>query len=75
MEEIKKLINDLRTLIEQRFAEVKTLLSQSQTTGVKKKRKLNAYQLFMKECMKEEIGTSPERFARCVAKYREKKNG
>ncbi len=78
MEEIKKLILDLIGLIKQEFAEIKNLLqSQLQSQGtVKKKRKLSAYQLFMKECIKKEAGTIPERFTKCVAKYREmKKSG
>ena len=73
MEEIKKIISDLKALVEQRFAELKTLLSQSQTVTTKKKRKLNAYQLFMKDCLKQETGSYPERFTKCAAKYKELK--
>jgi len=78
MEEIKKLILDLIGLIKQEFAEIKSLLqSQLQSQGtVKKKRKLSAYQLFIKKCIREETGTFPERIAKCAAKYREmKKSG
>jgi len=78
MDEVKQLIKNLTALIEQRFTEIKHILqstlNQSSPIGkVKKKRKLNAYQLFMRECVKNETGTYPERFSKCATKYKEKK--
>ena len=76
MEEIKKLIKSLTSLIEQRFEELKILLQSQPVKKEKRKRKLSAYNLFMKECLKKETGTYPERFAKCAAKYKKlKKNG
>ena len=76
MEEIKKTLEDLRVLIEQGFAEIKSLISTSQLAPVKKKRKAGKYALFMKGCLTElkgKPGTQPEKFIECAKRYRERK--
>ena len=81
MEELKKLIDDLRVLIEQRFADIESLITSKAKvkSPIKKKRKPNKYALYMKECLsglKNEPGTQPEKFIRCGDKYKElKKQG
>ena len=71
MEEIKKLIEDLKDFIKQEFAEVKSLIQT--LPSLKKKRKPSEYQKFMSECIKKETGLIQERFQKCVQKWKEKK--
>ena len=78
MEEIKKLIDDLRVLIEQKCDEIKSLVTASPSTRStpSKKRKPNKYTLFMKKCigeLKNKNLMQQEKFAECAGKYRELK--
>ncbi|OQX86836.1 MAG: hypothetical protein B6D55_04980 [Candidatus Omnitrophica bacterium 4484_70.2] len=72
MEEIKKLIEDLKDFIKQEFAEVKSLI-QTLPSLKTKKRKPSEYQKFMSECIKKETGLIQERFQKCVQKWKERK--
>ena len=73
MEEIKKLIEDLKDFIKQEFAEVKSLIQTIPSSKKAKKRKPSEYQKFMSECIKSETGLIQERFQKCVQKWKEKK--